>query len=406
MRRHIILLFVFSFVLISVSLCAQHQFKFGDPITLVTANKEPRGQSMGIAWSGSVYGVVYDDYWWNKTKTGTYFLIVDPSGKRVFGPKRLSKKQMGMDPKIVWAGDAFAILHPAGTKKGDDCDYNYYLARYSTAGKRLSEHTLDGIPSNDNDPIYGTLVWTGTDIGIFYYGDLKSENIWMSHMFCRADSSGVPGKSVEISQKMYSQLDVIWDGKQYVFLGAQTVGSGKSETHEVRLFTLDADGNITTDQLYKDFTDIDFFQGVAIVQSHKKNKYLIAIGVVRPDTGALPPNAHWIDLYTTLVKIRKGKVSRFSPKNVTSRLADDWSFPTLHRDGKNYYVTALNGTAGSCFAFAKMNAKGKIVSNPLTFVRPKPACGACPPYSAWDAKHKECGIAFIHGSLDFNIAKP
>jgi hypothetical protein len=397
------------FVVLALLVCAapspgQHQFKFDDPVKLVPTSREPRGQSLGIAWSGSVYAIVYDDYWWNKNKTGTYFLIVDANGKKVFGPKKLAKKQMGMDPKIVWAGDAFAILHPAGIKKGDETDYKYYLARYSTSGKKLSEYELDGIPTDDNSAIYCKLVWTGTDIGIFYYGDIPDKNIWSCHLFCKADSAGVPGKSVQILYHLYGILDVIWDGNRYLFLGAQVFGSGDEATHEVRIIVLDSEGNITTDQTYTDFTDIDFFQGVSIVQSHKKNKYLVAVGVVRPDDSALPPEAHWIDLYTTQVKVAGGNISGFNPKNVTASQKDDWSFPTLLRDGKNYYVTALLGTAGSCFGFAKMNAKGRIVSQPLDFQRPRPSCGCCPPYVAFG--NKEVGVAFIYGDLYFNIVKP
>ena len=406
MKKSVSLFIVLSLVLLPASLAAQHQFKFNDPVELVKAIKEPRGQSLGIAWSGSVYGIVYDDYWWNKTRTGCYFLIVDPNGKTVFGPKRLSKKQNGMDPKIVWAGNAFAVLHPAGVKKGDDTDYKYYLARYSEAGKKLSEYELDGAPATDNDPIYCKLVWTGADIGIFYYGGIEDRNIRNSHLFCRADSAGVPGRSIKIMQDFYANLDIIWDGKQYVFLGAQPYGTGKGKWTEVRILALDADGKITADAMYKDFIPIDFFQGVSLVQSHKKNRYLCTIGVVRTDSAPGATEAHWIDIYAALVRIRKGKITRFSPKNVTLGMSDSWSFQTVHRDGKKYYVTALLGVTGSSFAFARMNGKGRIISTPLELHLPRPACGCMPPYSAWDAKRKECGVAFIYEGLLFEIAKP
>ena len=394
-----------SFLLFSAPAVAEHTFKFDGPVELVRPGKEPRGQSLGIAWSGSVFGVVYDSYWWDKKKSGSFFMIVDKDGNKVFGPVKLSKKQHSADPKIVWAGDAFAVLHCAGKKMGKQWALNYYLARFNEKGKKLSENKLDGIPEDINYPIYSKMFWTGKDIGIFYLAKLPVTNRSFTMSFCKADSQGLPGKSVQIYDYVHFNFDVAWDGRRYVYVGTSTTEwETGTETSAATLMVLDTDGNVSARKTFTGFALVDFYQGISVIPTHKKNVFLVAIAIVRPGNSVAPGSAHWIDLYTTQLKVKDGKFFRFSPKNVTQSLTDSWSFPTLLRDGKNYYFTALLGTAGSSFAFARMNARGKVTSKPLEFQRPRPVCGCLPPYPVWAGK--ECGVVFVYGGVQFNVIRP
>ncbi|HUX05763.1 MAG TPA: hypothetical protein VMX35_00485 [Acidobacteriota bacterium] len=385
-------------------LSAQECFKFDEPLALVKAAKEPRGQSLDIAWSGSVFGIVYDDYWHDKNKTGSFFMVVDSNGKTLFGPKRLAKKQYGTEPKIEWMGDSFAIVHTAGKKTGGNWHLKYYLARYSTTGKKLSEYTLDGIPGLDWYGNHTRMQWTGSELGIFYVADPPEEGI-LKLIFCKAEADGAPSAGRIIHDYFFTGSDAIWDGGRFVYFGLSMVDEETSQQDKPTavIMTLDRDGNITSQKKYNDFIYGGFFQGASLIPLPKKNLYLLAFGVAK--AGAPPPiSNHWYDVYTTQLKIAGGKFSRFLPKNATMKKTGSWSFPTMHRDGKKSYITALLGNAGSSLAFAKMSARGGIKSGPIEFRRPEPACGACPPYSAWGGR--ECGIVWVYGDLLFNIAIP
>jgi hypothetical protein len=390
-------------LLFPLTLTAQHKFKFDEPVTLVKAAKEPRPQGLDIAWSGSVFGIVYDDFWWNKDKTGSYFMIVDKDGKVIFGPKKLSKKQQSSEPKIAWMGDSFAIVHSAGTKSGSDWNLNYYIARYSTKGKKLSEHALAGIPTFDWCGNMTCLAWTGDELGIFYVA-LSTQDNSLALFFARIGSAGLPSVDKEIYSYYYSECDAAWDGSRFVYLGVAETDyeGGAADVPTAKIMVVDRDGGITLENKYTNFAYAGFFQGVSILPLAKQNTYLIAFGVAI--AGAPPVAGHWYDVYTTQLKIAGGNFSRFAPKNASYKRPDSWTFPTLHRDGKNVYITSMVGGTGCDFAFAKMSARGSVRSKPLETHYPRPSCGAWPPYSVWAGK--ECAIIWVNGDLLFNIVEP
>ena len=384
---------------------AGHELENGFPVELVNAAKEARPQGLDIAWSGSVYGIVYDDYWWNKKKTGCYFMVVDADGKVVRGPVRLSKKQHGLDPKITWAGNAFAVLHPAGKQLAKyKWDLKYYLTRFNEKGKKLSERTLVVIPGNELYADYGHLVWNGKELGIFLLADHEDKNLYTVLTFCSVNAKGVPGESKVISVKYDQASDVIWDGNRYVFLGMHRYTyDGSEQVPTARIILIDSDGEVITTRYFEGIALADEFRGASIVATHKKNVYLIAFSTLRPGSQTSPPT-HWYDVYTTQVRIVGSKFSRFNPKNASQKMSDHWSFPTLVRDGRNYYLTANLGLAGCDFAFAKVNLKGKITSKPVQHSAPRPACGAAPPYPVMAGNF--CGIIFVESTLMMHKIKP
>ncbi len=404
MRGRLAVSVVALVLVFAVPLSAQKRFKFDEPVALVKATKEPRGQSLDIAWNGSVFGIVYDDYWHDKNKTGSFFMVVDRDGKTLYGPKRLSRKQYGTDPKIEWMGNSFAIVHTAGKKTGSKWRLKYYLARYDTAGKKLSEHTLDGIPGLDWYGNHTRMQWTGNELGVFYVADPPEGGI-LYLCFSKVGADGVPSTSKIIYDYFFTESDAIWDSGRFVYFGLSMVDEETSQQDKPTavIMTLDRDGTITSQKKYNDFVYGGFFQGASLIPLPKKNLYLLAFGVAI--ASAPPPAAgHWYDLYTTQLRISGGKYSRFLPKNSSLKKTESWSFPTMHQDGKKCYITALLGNAGSSLAFAKMSARGGIKPNSIEFRRPEPPCGACPPYSAWAGK--ECGIVWVYGDLLFNIAIP
>jgi hypothetical protein len=404
MRSRALAAVIILLLLFPLTLLAQHKFKFEEPVTLVKAAKEPRPQGLDIAWNGSVYGIVYDDFWGGKSRTGSYFMVVDKDGKVLFGPKRLSSKQQSSEPKIKWIGDSFAVLHNAGTKSGNNWILKNYIARYSANGKKLSEHTLAGIPTFDWCGDMTRMAWTGTELGVFYVA-LSTQDNSLAIYFARVGADGVPTIDKEIYSYYYLECNAIWDGSRFIYLGvaATDYEEGEAGVPTAKFIVVDRDGNITNEKKYTNFAYAGFFQGVSIVPLAKKNTYLIALGVAIASTPP-PAEGHWYDVYTTPLRIAGGQFSGFAPKNVSYKRTDSWTYPTLMRDGNKLYILSMVGNTGCDFAFAKMNTKGRIRSTPLEFHRPRPSCGAWPPYPAWAGK--ECGVIWVYNDLLFNVIQP
>ena len=391
--------------LIPQAALAGHQLENGFPVELVSAAKDVRPQSLGIAWSGSVYGIVFDDYASEKNKTGSFFMVVRPDGKVISGPVRLSKKKYGSHPKIAWTDGDFMVLHQAGKKlKGGGFKIKYYLARFNSAGNKLGENTLDATPGSELYGIHNKLVWNGKELGIFMLADIYKENLYSVLAFCKADAKGVPGKSKAISTKFDQAGDVIWDGSRYVLFGVHRLSYESSkQVPSARIMLIDGEGEVIDTQYYKKIASADEFLGASIVATHKKNVYLLAFGTLSANVG-VSPTAHLSDVYATQLRISGGKYKGFKPQNITKGMSDDWSFPTILRDGKKYYFTANLGTAGCDFAFAEMSLNGKIASKPVEYMVLRPTAGAAPPYPVMSGK--VCGIVFVDGALMLHRVKP
>jgi hypothetical protein len=398
---------MFSFLII---LClpglvvAQHSYKFDSPKQIAGVKYDVRPQSLGIAWSGKVFGVVFDDYWYDKSSNTAYFMLVNKNGSSIAGPIKLARKQYVMDPRICWGDDSFLILYSAGRKKGKNSwKLNYYVIRFDEKGKKLSEEELDGIPWNDNTSLVTKMLWTGNAFHAVYLGNLKSANQYGAMLLCRISPEGIPEKSVVLLENIYYAWDVNWDGEQFIYADLFSLTEGARKT-QARFYIFDEDGKTVASQTFVTLIPADAYQGVSIIPTHRSNRYLMAFSVLRPSNNPGPTAMHWYDVYASTVKFRKGKIKGFSPRMTTLNQPYDWSFPTLHRDGKNYYITAMLTTSGCSNAFARTNAKGKIVSAPLMRMVPGPGCGAWPPYSVMAGK--ECAWVYCEGAVYFQIIKP
>ena len=336
---------------------ADHQFKYANPIELVNSANNPRYPE--IAWSGSRYAIVYDDY--NRgSSSGAYLLLVDQNGNVVLGPKKISTRTYALCPKIIWSGSEFVILYAEGTSTDN---MNYYIERFNSSGYRISRNSLPGTCLEYN-PYYAKLIWMGNrkEFGIFYRaippGDIRNYPL-----FCKVDSSGNPGQILQIYNSSLYYKDICWDGKRFVVFGGGVFYSWYS-VGVAQLLVLDGNGKQICNGM--GLVPIRYCYDVALLPLKKKKTYLLAYSGYS-DTGASAPAVNpdnRYDYFTGQVKVKNKKVSNLNLKNTTKSLESGWTYPNGIIIGNKYYIA---GGHGCGIAFAQIDDKGRIIGSPLFF---------------------------------------
>ncbi len=351
---------------ISIEALAQHNFKFSQPKTLVPSGQNP--EHPDIAWDGHNFAVVYDNYYYNNKSSDVFLILVNTNGDVVEGPVKISSKKHALHPKIVWTGNAYGILYAAGQKQGNILQLKMYLARYNAAGKKLGEKALVGDLDSQWSAGMTKLIWTGKKFGIFYAADTEKRYSYCSEkpLFCNADSSGTPGEVLQTYRYSVENFDVTWDGKQYIAVSSDLYSGWRSEA-VLQVLALDDEGAVTKSKAVIGFVPMDYCRGASIIPLKKKNRYLIAIGNVKPtETAAPSATLKTGDVFASQIKLKKKSVSGLAPKNITAHEPENWVNPTLIRAGNNQYMVSHCG-AGCSFAFAKLNDSGAIASTPLQY---------------------------------------
>ena len=365
MIKKLALLAVAALLLMPAAAQAQHKFKWTHPKTLVNYSQNP--ENPDIAWDGHNFGIVYDNFYYNNASSAVYLILVNTDGNVVKGPIKISSKKYAFYAKIVWTGNTYGILYGAGTKVGTQWSLRYYLARYNSSGNKLGERELTG----DSDYYYYTrhskLIWTGSEFAIFYYADPDKQSTYASEypIFCKADANGNPGPVLAQYQNLFDSFDAIWNGKEFLVVGADAFRGYVSEG-VVQVLVLDKDGAIKQRKTVIGFAQMNNCEGTSITQI-KGKKYLVAVGNYRPE-GA-PATAAYNktgDVYSSMIKVKKKSISGLDPKNVTKHEGENWISPKIYRVGKTNYLFATCGS-GCSYAFAKISDNGTITSNPLHY---------------------------------------
>jgi len=362
-----IVLTLFSFLaFLSVGAFAQHQFKFANEKTLVPAGNSP--QNPEIAWDGTNFGIVYDDFDFGQSSSGVYFLIVNTNGQVVQGPIKINAKAFALYPKIVWTGSAYGILYTAGVKSGTQFELKHYLARVNAGGNKLGENELVGDSTSSYYTQFAELLWSGSRYGIFYCADPKKTFTWAYEhpLFCTADASGKPSDVKQVYDSYIENFDVVWDGKNYV---VACIGSFSSWYKQgvVQVLVLDINGAVTKVKSVIGFAPVNSCAGASIVPIKKKNSYLLTFGVYFPTETARASATNKVgDLFSSNFSVKKSGITGLAPRNVTEMEPETWLNATLIKAGNNCYIVSRSGESSACdFEFAQLNSSGEIISSPL-----------------------------------------
>jgi hypothetical protein len=119
------------------------------------------GQSIDpeIAWSGSEYGVVWQDDGWVNAEIG--FLRLDPTGTPVGSAIRVTEdSHVSADPDIVWTGSSYGVVWRDGRSGNADI----WLAVLSPDGTKIAGD--DQVSDTADWSIYPSIAWSGSAFGV------------------------------------------------------------------------------------------------------------------------------------------------------------------------------------------------------------------------------------------------
>ena len=164
--------------------------------------------SPSLAWTGSVYGVVWED-----TRDGNaeiYFARLDAAGNKMSGEARVTRDSAGSyEPSLVWTESGYGIAW-WDNRTGND---EIYFARLDASGHKLgSEIRVTDNPTGSRRP---SLVWTGTQYGVSWcdYPEGTGE-IYLA----RLDASGRKiGSDVRVTNDASASYNptLVWTGGEY-----------------------------------------------------------------------------------------------------------------------------------------------------------------------------------------------
>lgn len=136
--------------------------KIGNDLT-VSTNHSTADTNYAIAWNGSNYGIIYEDYWGNVplhsnsyTSYSTYFSIISGQGQKIGGDIKIATGGQYIGMHLFWTGSDYTLIY-----------INYRpneirFRKFSSDGQPLgSIKTIDSEPTKEIDTL--SVVWTGTE---------------------------------------------------------------------------------------------------------------------------------------------------------------------------------------------------------------------------------------------------
>jgi hypothetical protein len=163
-----------------------------------------------LVWTGSEYGVSWQDTRDKYPNYEIYFARLDSSGSKIGSDVRVTYDSSGSyNPSLVWSGSEY------GVSWYDERDGNseIYLARLDSSRGKIGSDVRVTYDSSDSwNP---SLVWTGGEYGISWLdGRDESPEIY----FARLDSSGNKiGSDVRVTYDSSGSWNpsLVWTGNEY-----------------------------------------------------------------------------------------------------------------------------------------------------------------------------------------------
>jgi hypothetical protein len=176
-------------------------------VTSTSGNTE----NPSLVWTGAEYGLAWDDY--HASAWVVSFTRLSPTGEILMEETRVSRS-LGRDfrqPSLVWTGEEYGVAWHAEQIGGN---WEIDFARVDASGVRIDDPILvsDADPANSYAP---SLVWADGEYGLVWRD--KRDGNWELY-FTRIDpESGPVGSNVRITNDpgYSSELDLIWTGAEY-----------------------------------------------------------------------------------------------------------------------------------------------------------------------------------------------
>jgi len=193
-----------------------------------------------IAWSGSVFGVAWEDY--REGDWEIYFTTLDGSGNKIGFEKRITfTGDHSISSDIVWTGSGFGLVWQ-DYREGS---WQIYMSRLSPDGDTLGPETR--VSSGAVRSLSPAITWSGSEYGIAW--EDYRDGDWEIY-FSTVDSSGTKTSGdTRISHQPGSSrfADISWSGSEF---GIAWEGQEDTDTRTTIFFTrVGADGNEISDDV-------------------------------------------------------------------------------------------------------------------------------------------------------------
>ena len=133
------------------------------PVERVT-KAEGHSYSPSLVWTGSEYGVAFEDY--RDGNYEIYLALLDAEGVKYAGETRVSEDgNNSRYPSLSWTGSEFGL----SWHEDRDGNYEIYFGRVSGGGAVLDSGTR--VTDNTGSSYDPSIAWTGSDFGIAWYDD-------------------------------------------------------------------------------------------------------------------------------------------------------------------------------------------------------------------------------------------
>ncbi len=183
----------------------------GSPLVVSDPTAQPASDQPHAAWTGSGYGVAWQD---GRDGNGEiYFARLDAAGVKIGGDVRVTDDAARQDsPEIVWTGSEYGVAW------NDERNGNgeIYFARLDATGARIgAEIRITNDPADSTYPTSPGLAWNGEEYAVAWRdGRDGNTEIYLA----RLDATGNPlGTDVRVTYEPHASNSarVVWTGTDY-----------------------------------------------------------------------------------------------------------------------------------------------------------------------------------------------
>ena len=203
--------------------------RIGADVRVTSAAGESRNAS--VVWTGSGYGVAWYDF--RDGNWEIYFARLDAAGNKVGSDVRVTNNTVASNfPSLVWTGSVYGV----SWDDRRDGNYEIYFARLDAAGNKVGSDVR--ITNDSSASQYSSLVWRGGEYGVAWY-DNRDGNYEI--YFARLDAAGNKiGSDVRVTSAAGNSMDpsLAWTGSEY---GVSWL-DGRDGNNEIYFVRIDAAG--------------------------------------------------------------------------------------------------------------------------------------------------------------------
>ena len=194
-----------------------------------------------IAWTGQQYGVTWSD-WRSGYTREIYFARLDASGNKIGADAQISfsSDEAGY-PSIVWTGSEYGVVWEDYRLSGG----GIYFAGIDSDGNRVGDDVLvSGTYSSFYFYIEPSLVWTGHRYGVAWSDETSGNfDVYFALLDAQGNKIGDDLPVRDSTGRAYLG-DLVWNGQEFAVVWSDYRGGSYPDEIEVYFARIAADGTL------------------------------------------------------------------------------------------------------------------------------------------------------------------